>query len=106
MTGGTDGRATAPGGSDDWSDTIEELLRVTSAAAAGGYPGSPSRGVTSIACLAVGTEAGVSFQMPNGQSGGRPPDDGDRPGDRDDGPLSTVHVQISPLDDPQDGLLP
>lgn len=92
MAAGLEGRDATPGGSDDWSSTVEELLSTTYKAIAGGYPGTPWRGVTTIAFAVPGTSIGLAILPP----GGQPP--GLR-GERQDGPISVIHIRIRTLPD-------
>jgi hypothetical protein len=97
MAAGLAGRETIPGGSDDWSDTIEELLSTTFAAVASGSYGSPKRGVTTLAFLNKSAgAAGLGFIS-------QPPDDEERERfEREPGPLSLVYVRLSPIEE-EDG---
>ena len=98
MIVGRAGRPATPGGADDWSDTVDELLRTTYAALAGGSYGGKQRGVSTLAFLSSLDDAALVGISPAGMAFvlGEPPGGGGS-GDiapRDPGPISVVHVQL------------
>ena len=97
MVVGAHGRETHPNGSDDWSLTIDELLKVTYGTVAGGYPGLPSRGVTTPTFMAFGpTWSTAAFNL-GGLDQAPPGEAGAGFGD-EDGPGSLIHIRIGRYD--------
>jgi hypothetical protein len=109
------GRPAIPGGSDDWSFTVDELLAVT--AAQGLTKGSTVvRGnphvvglmaATSLPSLSSASAVSASHQAPQffGVAASGTGDGGVSDGDEEDaswpdGPISTVHMTLRPLDEP------
>jgi hypothetical protein len=86
------GRKAVIGGADDWSFTVDELLRVTAA-----------RSITSGCSVARGNDNVIGFiadtsSMVGGDDGGV--DYADRPSEEwPKGPISTVHMTLSTLND-------
>jgi len=100
MAVGAAGRAAIRGGSDDWSDTVEELLRTTYFALAGGGFGGHPRGVTTFSRLSVNDDFAANGFQPAGvvHIFGGPPSAGEGGGEdapRDPGPISVVHVRLT-----------
>ena len=94
-TGQTDcGRLAVRGGSDDWSFTVDELLRVTAAHPIVQTNASVLRGNNNV----VGFIADTSPWSSGGGGGWSEYIDGDVP-DWPEGPISTIHMHISSIDD-------
>jgi hypothetical protein len=72
MATGQAGRPAIPIGRDDWSSTVDELLRTTLSTVAGRHPGAPPHGFTPLAfpSPAGGGDMGFVLQPPPG--GGDP----------------------------------
>jgi hypothetical protein len=88
-----EGRQAAIGGQDDWSFTVDELLKVT--AKRDIVQGS---GVLRGNAKVVGFVVDTSSRIGRGSGGGSGFIEGKFP-DWPEGPISTVHVTFSPLDD-------
>jgi len=88
-------REAVRGGSDDWSFTVDELLRVTAA-----LPINKMSGVARGNDNIVGFIADTSSFTPYGFGGGGGIDefDGDIP-EWPEGPISTIHLTLGPIDD-------
>lgn len=97
-TGQTDcGRLAVRGGSDDWSFTVDELLRVTAAHPIVKKEAKVLRGNDNV----VGFIADSSPLPVNGGGGWYEYIEGDVP-EWPEGPISTVHMHISSIDDRPD----
>jgi len=93
MAVGMAGRKAIPSGSDGWSDTVELLLTITYNAMARGSFGGNQRGVMTLAFVDEDFSvfrSGPILQPPTGAA---------REGS-DPGPISIVHITISPFPEP------
>lgn len=97
-TGGFDcGRDAVRGGSDDWSFTVDELLRVTAARPITRKKSSVLRGNENV----VGFLADTSPLFSSGDGGWDDYIEGDVP-EWPEGPISTIHMSIRSIDDRTD----
>ncbi|MEM9100581.1 MAG: hypothetical protein AAGC79_18900 [Pseudomonadota bacterium] len=65
MATGSDGRSGLPGGTDDWSFTVDELLRVTASKPIVRSSPSTKRGNTNVVALVVDTTDEGDGDPPN-----------------------------------------
>lgn len=91
------GREAVRGGSDDWSFTVDELLRVTAARPITKKKSSPLRGNDNV----VGFLADTSTLEDSGDGGWDDYIEGDVP-EWPEGAISTVHMSIRSIDDRTD----
>jgi hypothetical protein len=88
------GREAVEGGSDDWSFTVDELLKVTASKPIVMSASNVLRGVSTVVGLVVD-----AARKPGDTGGSIPPED-ETP-EWPDGPISTVHLTFAPIDVPR-----